>query len=112
MSMLLAPGTDRGLLDLETMAVLNLARSRNTNICDKFQCAVSSSTWDVTLTKETVTEVGDFVRHAAGWYQPGCLGREPVRLHGENGGCDVHLGLVCGRKLSEVLGGWGAGLRQ
>ena len=55
MTMLLAPGTERGLLDVETTTIFNLPRSRNTDISDKFQCAVSSSTWDVTLTQNIVT---------------------------------------------------------
>jgi len=37
------------------MTIFNLARSRNTDIPDKFQCAVSSSTCDVTLTGDNVT---------------------------------------------------------
>ena len=57
MSMLLRPGTNSGLLDVETMAIFNLPRSRNTDIANKFQCAVSSSTWGVTLTKDKVTRL-------------------------------------------------------
>jgi len=37
------------------MTIFNLARSRNTDIPDKFQRAVSSSTCDVTLTGDSVT---------------------------------------------------------
>ena len=66
--MLLGPGADSGLLDVETMAVFYLTGSRNADIADKFQCGVSSSTWDVTLTGDIVMEVsGQMPSNAAVW---------------------------------------------